>query len=271
MQAGEHQLSVVTAEMESIEVSPEMTAFFGRGGIGAARPPADPVLLTYSLGAEGEQPTLKLVSEPDLDAVQAEVSEAWRILFLVTRPAVLRLGGQELLELDGTAVYIPAELRAICAALRDPPTTPETCSTYRLAKSIELFCETLRMHREQQLVPAPEGGAVSFADVRRVVAARRLIDERWHEKLTLDAIARACGMNRAKLTRGFREVFDCTVAEALADRRLSQAERLLLTTDLPISSVGYEAGYLSNASFARAFGRRFGRSPSDYRAMGMAA
>lgn len=271
MQAGEHQLCVVTTEMESIEVSREMTAFLGRGVIGQALLPSDPVLLIYSLGAEGQLPTLKLVSLPDLDALQDESSDAWRIVFLVTRSAVLRLGGCDLLELDGTAVYIPAELRAIATVLRDCSTTAETRSTYRLAKSIELFCETLRMQREGQLVRAPEGGVLSFADVHRVVTARQLIDERWSEKLTLDTIARACGLNRAKLTRGFREVFDCTVAEALADRRLAQAERLLLTTDLPISSVGYEAGYLSNASFARAFSRRFGRSPSDYRATGMAA
>jgi AraC family transcriptional activator of pyochelin receptor len=271
MQAGEDQLSVVMTEMESIEVSAEMTAFFGRGVIGQALLPSDPVSLTYRLGAEGELPTLKLISVPDLDALQDESSDDWRIIFLVARPTVLRLGGCDLLGLDGTTVYIPAELRAIAAVLRDFSTTAETRSTYRLAKSIELFCETLRVQREGQLVPAPVGGVLSFTDVRRVVTARKLIDERWSEKLTLDAIARACGLNRAKLTRGFREVFDCTVAEALADRRLAQAERLLLTTDLPISSVGYEAGYLSNASFARAFGRRFGRSPSDYRARGVAA
>jgi AraC family transcriptional activator of pyochelin receptor len=66
-------------------------------------------------------------------------------------------------------------------------------------------------------------------------------------------------------------MFDCSVAEALAERRLAQASRLLLTTDLPVSSVGYEAGYLNNASFARAFGRHFGRSPSDYRAGALVA
>ncbi|MGD9815006.1 MAG: helix-turn-helix transcriptional regulator [Hyphomonadaceae bacterium] len=103
-------------------------------------------------------------------------------------------------------------------------------------------------------------------DTRRVIAARRLIDERWGQKLTLDGIARACGLNRAKLTRGFRDLFGCTVAEALAERRLHQARHMLLTTDLPVSSIGYENGYLNNASFARAFGRRFGVSPSDLRA-----
>ena len=98
-----------------------------------------------------------------------------------------------------------------------------------------------------------------------------MIDERWSEKLTLDKIARACGLNRAKLTRGFRDMFSCSIAEAIAEQRLSQAKRMLMTTNLPISSIGYENGYLNNASFARAFGRRFGVSPSDFRACQFAA
>ena len=69
-------------------------------------------------------------------------------------------------------------------------------------------------------------GAISLADSRRIMEARRMIDQRCHEKLTLDAIARACGLNRAKLTRGFREMFDCTIAEALTERRLQQAQQM---------------------------------------------
>lgn len=267
----DQELTVVAAEMEFIEVSPEMTALFGRGPIGVPPLPNDPVALIYGFGEDGSPPTLRLISEPSMAALAAAPVQAWRLVFLVDRAAVLRLGGADLLSLDQIVAYMPSELRAIAAALREPPTTREMRATYRLAKSIELFCETLRMNGEDQLIPASSEGALSPADTRRVISARKLIDERWSEKLTLDAIARACGLNRAKLTRGFREVFDCTVAEALAERRLSQASRLLLTTDLPISSVGYEAGYLSNASFARAFGRHFGRSPSNFRACGLAA
>ena len=40
---------------------------------------------------------------------------------------------------------------------------------------------------------------------------------------------------------------------------------MLLTTDLPVSSIGYVSGYLNNASFTRAFGRRFGHTPTDVR------
>ena len=162
-------------------------------------------------------------------------------------------------------------MRAIVAVLRQPPAAPEARTPYRLAKAIELLCETIRIFGDRGLAPLTAEGALSAADTRRVMAARQMIDERWNEKLTLDGIARACGVNRAKLTRGFRDLYDCSIAEALADRRLSEARRLLLTTDLPVSSVGYESGYLNNASFSRAFGRHFGRSPSHFRALGVAA
>ena len=61
-------------------------------------------------------------------------------------------------------------------------------------------------------------------------------------------------------------MFDCSVAEAIAERRLGGAHQLLLVTDLPVSAIGYRCGYSNNASFARAFSRRFGLAPSQVRA-----
>ncbi|NEX93444.1 AraC family transcriptional regulator [Caulobacter sp. 17J65-9] len=249
------------AVAEIIVVSPEMTAVIGAGPLGDAPVPADPVTLTFEFGP---QPSLRLgaATRPPVGC---------RLVFLVAREAVLRIGGARLLDAERQAFHLPGALRGIAVALRDAPVSAEARSTYRLAKSIELLCEAIRLFDAGELAPLSREGGLSPADTRRVMAARRMIEERWTEKLTLDGIARACGLNRTKLAKGFRELFDCTVAEALAEQRLALAGRLLLTTDLPVSLVGYEAGYLNNASFARAFGRHFGRSPSDYRALGMAA
>jgi len=62
-----------------------------------------------------------------------------------------------------------------------------------------------------------------------------------------------------------------SVGEALADKRLAEARRQLLATDLPVSVIGYRTGYSNNASFTRAFGRHFGVSPTDLRSCGLAA
>ena len=129
----------------------------------------------------------------------------------------------------------------------------------------------MRLDADDGLIPFVAEAGLSNADSQRLVAARRVIEERWAEKLTLDMISRACGLNRAKLTRGFRDLFDCSVADALAQQRLGRASKMLLITDLPVSSIGYKCGYLNNASFARAFSRQFGVAPTRYRAARMAA
>jgi AraC family transcriptional activator of pyochelin receptor len=248
-----------------IEVSPEMTTILGSGA-GKAPIPTDPVALLvttaprrWALGVEPRPDVVSLVAVPE------------RIVFLVSRDAVERIGGGDLLDSGATSFHLSAELRAIALALLEPPVAAEARATYQLAKSIEFLCEAIRQFQTGHLAPLTGDAGLSVADTRRMLAARRLIEDRAGEKLTLDFIARSCGLNRSKLTRGYKALFACTVAQAIAERRLELASRMLLTTDLPVSSIGYESGYLNNASFARAFGRRFGSSPSDFRGRELAA
>ena len=250
-------LAGATETCRWILVSPEMTALIGAGEPTAGIPmPADCTRFSFALHG---QPSVRFGASSDAD-----------ITLIVARSAVIRLGGT--VPTGGADSYhLPSDLRALAIALRDGHPLAEARSAFQLAKSIELFCETIAHQIAGDLVPLAADGALSAEDTRRVIVARRMIDERWSEKLTLDHIARACGINRAKLTRGFRELFDCTVAEALAEQRLTHARRMLLTTNKPVSSIGYENGYLNNASFARAFSRRFGVAPSCYRMNGVAA
>ncbi len=244
------------------EVSPEMTLLLGAGPLGRAPLPSDHIVLAFDV--EAQTPTVAFDLEPSVASITTDT----RLLLVIQRSAFIRVGGSVP---DGDAFHLPSVLRSIAFAIRDCALTGETLTIYRLGKGIELLCETIRLLAADDLLPLAAEGILSLEDTRRVVAARRMIDERWNEKLTLDKIARACGLNRAKLTRGFRDMFNCSIAEAIAEQRLSQAKRMLLTTNLPVSSIGYENGYLNNASFARAFGRRFGVSPSDLRACPAAA
>ncbi len=247
---------------EFVEVSPEMTLLLGAAGIGDAPLPPEHIALSFDV--DSQTPTLSF----DLTPSRASLFADPRLVLVIQRSAFLRVGG---VAPDGAAFHLPSTLRGIVLAIRNSALIGETLQIYRLGKSIELLCETIRLLTDDELLPLAAEGVLSLEDTRRVVAARRMIDERWNEKLTLDKIARACGLNRAKLTRGFRDMFNCSIAEAIAEQRLGEAKRMLLTTNLPVSSIGYENGYLNNASFARAFGRRFGVSPSDFRACAFAA
>lgn len=246
-----------------IEVSPEMTALIGRGAVADLPLPPDPVIIQFAFGSASAPPAVRIGASGASD-------DADLIHLFVARAALLRLSGRNPSDEDRHGYHLPTELRSIALAVRDCALTGAARPVYRLAKCLELLCETIRMVGNGAMVPLAHP-AMSSADTARLMQARRMIDERWKEKLTLDAIARACGLNRAKLTGGFRDAFGCTIAEALSERRLSQASRMLLTTDKPVSSVGYASGYLNNASFARAFSRRFGVTPSGYRTSGVAA
>lgn len=239
-----------------VEVSPEMTLLVG-GRQDAPLPP-DPMMIAFS--TDDAAPTVSFSPGPeDSDAT---------VVLIIQRSAFERVGGAPIDE--ACSFHLPSELRAIVLAIIDAR-TGEMGKVYRLGKSIELLCDTIRLQQGDELVPLAGDSVLSLDDARRIAAARRMIDEHWSEKLTLEIISRACGINRAKLTRGFREMFNCTIAEAIVEKRLNQASLMLRTTDLPVSSIGYENGYLNNASFARAFARRFGLSPSGFRACQMAA
>ncbi|PXA90084.1 AraC family transcriptional regulator [Nostoc sp. 3335mG] len=238
-----------------------MLAFVGPGAMDEGdRPTADAVMFRYDVGdvppTFAYAPTLRDVE--DATVVLSVSAEACRRLFGA-------------LPMEPGCWHLSAELTHLIVAIRDCALPEPARSTLRLAKCIELLCATFAHLGADALVPASGAGALTERDAARLAAARRLIDERWQEKLTLDGIARACGLNRAKLTRGFRQTFGSTVADAITDRRLQGAHSLLLATDLPVSSIGYRCGYSNNASFTRAFSRHFGVAPTRLRAMEAAA
>lgn len=252
-----------------VEVSPEMTMVLGNLPPAGFPLPPDPMTFVITWGTSGRQPRLALVEGvPEFTPVDAATS---RLLLIIERAAYHRVGGQRTPTAAAQMFHLPSALQGIAVALRDCQASAEGCKVYRLAKSIELLCETIRLDNAGQLLAMGGQGTLSPADTQRVLAAWRLIDEHWGEPLTLQAIARACGLNRAKLTSAFRELFHCSIGEALATKRLEEARRMLLTTDLPVSSVGYRNGYLSNAAFSRAFSRRYGFPPSSMRSCGAVA
>lgn len=243
-----------------IDVSPEMVAFVGAGAAPADRPAGAVVGFAYRFASGA------FTFRPDWDA--DEVADA-DIAFVVTTDACRRIFGDVPREPAGW--HMPVDMRAIALAIRDVRVVGNAATALRIAKCLELLCVTFEKLGDGTLIPADGAGALSAAEAQRIAEARRLIDERWNEKLTLDSISRACGLNRAKLTRGFRSMFAMSVADAITDRRLGGARDLLLATDLPVSSIGYRCGYLNNASFTRAFSRRYGQAPTQFRNRQIAA
>jgi AraC-like DNA-binding protein len=138
------------------------------------------------------------------------------------------------------------------------------------ARVQELLCETMDAWRSGSLfsIDGDEGlgGEVLGSDDRkRLALAKRTIELRFAEKLTINMLARCCGMGRARLIKGFKNLYGQTVADFLTEQRLRGAATALKSTRVPISQIAYQSGYLSNAAFTRAFARRYGVAPTAFR------
>lgn len=93
------------------------------------------------------------------------------------------------------------------------------------------------------------------------------IGAHYAERMTITHIADELGVSRTRLCAAAKEQGE-TVLGLLQRRRLAEAQRLLRTTDLPISRVGELVGISDYNYFSRVFRAHMGQSPSDCRRAG---
>lgn len=122
--------------------------------------------------------------------------------------------------------------------------------------------------------------ATAWAELPAALAAReRMRDERpladrirdhvdrhAAEPLTLPRIARALGVSVRRLTVEFRRRFGMTIHDYLTVRRLDEAVRLLVETDLKIVAVAARVGFRDQTALYRHLSRRVQLTPAEIRA-----
>jgi AraC family transcriptional activator of pobA len=94
------------------------------------------------------------------------------------------------------------------------------------------------------------------------------IEERYRERISLKDVARAVSLSRGHLTTVVRRKTGRTVQEWIAERRMAEARRLLVQTDLSVEEVGRRVGYGESGYFVRSFKRAHGATPLDWRRAG---
>jgi AraC-like DNA-binding protein len=92
-----------------------------------------------------------------------------------------------------------------------------------------------------------------------------IIERRYPEPLSLRDVAAAVNLSPGHLTTTVRRRTARTVQDWITERRMTQARRLLVETDLAVSEVGRQVGYLDPGYFARTFRRAHGLSPRRWR------
>ena len=107
----------------------------------------------------------------------------------------------------------------------------------------------------------------TLAERRRLyLLARLLVKRRYHEHLTLKVVAKTLASSPRQLQRAYAQFGHGTFREDLLARRMIAAAELLSQPAIPVGDVARLVGYRQSPHFARTFRRRYGVSPSVYRA-----
>ena len=97
---------------------------------------------------------------------------------------------------------------------------------------------------------------------------RRRIDERLREVRaapTLSELAALCNLSVRQLTRAFRVSSGCSIGDHIAQCRIDNAKRLLLTKE-NVKTIAHSLGFASASGFSHAFRSATGQTPREFRA-----
>jgi len=102
-------------------------------------------------------------------------------------------------------------------------------------------------------------------DLELAQAARERLDREYRRPPGFAELAREIGTNQNKLKTVFKQAFGVTMADYCLERRVREAQQLLLEAELTIAQVAERVGYEHQSSFTTAFRGHVGMSPRDYR------
>lgn len=101
---------------------------------------------------------------------------------------------------------------------------------------------------------------------RRMLRARDAMDREYARPLDIPSLARLTHVSTAHFSRQFRATFGETPHRYLQRRRVERAMELLRESELSVTEVCLEVGFVSLGTFSRTFSEIVGESPSRYRA-----
>ncbi len=131
---------------------------------------------------------------------------------------------------------------------------------------MEMMIAVERMYGRMSYGEANEAPDVAVdANDARLKRALVYIESHYTESMDISDITAAVGVNRATLTRLFKEECGTTIAEYIKDYRLTVAQKQLLFTELPIKEIALRCGFKTVPHFGRCFKAKTGMTPAEYR------
>ncbi len=93
----------------------------------------------------------------------------------------------------------------------------------------------------------------------------KYINTFYYENITLKDVARIVSLNPNYISQLFKKSAGTTFSHYLTNQRITQAKKLLTTTDISINEVSLKTGFNDYFYFLKTFKKYTGHTPSEYR------
>ncbi|KRF07255.1 AraC family transcriptional regulator [Paenibacillus sp. Soil766] len=108
-------------------------------------------------------------------------------------------------------------------------------------------------------------GLTEDSGISRLRPALDYIDEHLTERITVEDMCRILNLSYHYFIKYFKKVMGLSFIDYVNYKRIKKAERLLLTGDLSIMEISYEAGIQNMAQFYKLFKRYNQCSPKEFK------
>jgi AraC-like DNA-binding protein len=107
--------------------------------------------------------------------------------------------------------------------------------------------------------------ALKETDVLRLQKVFDYLDSHYKHDITVESVSSMLNMSYSYFSRYFKSLIGKTFSEYLTYVRITEAEKMLLTTDLNITEVALESGYSNSSYFIAQFRVMKGMSPRQFK------
>jgi len=136
----------------------------------------------------------------------------------------------------------------------------------RQAYLILLLAELVDFH-EKQSAQSRKNAKYAYSTSVYAELAIEYIKDMYQKGIGISDIADNIGISRAYLNSAFQKELGISAQTFLIDYKMHKAASLLVSTSLSIKEVSNSVGYEDQLVFSKAFKKKFGMSPKNYKTL----
>jgi two-component system response regulator YesN len=141
-------------------------------------------------------------------------------------------------------------------------------STAQIERDIEFtrWSEAIKgLIHFRDMVKMTAGNGYAGDVVNSILLALKLIQDKLHQSLTADEVAKTVTMSRSYFNKCFKDIVGKSFHQYLREIRIKKAQTMIEQTNESLHWIAEQIGYLDEKYFSRVFREQTGVLPSEYR------